>query len=45
MGFPDPVTESGFGQLSEDAHRKAYDGNSDGWVKELAELAAYLDAT
>jgi hypothetical protein len=28
----------------EDAHRKAYNGNSDGWVKELAELAAYLDA-
>ena len=25
-------------------YRKAYDGNSDGWTKELAELAAYLDA-
>ena len=38
------VVESGFAQLSENAHRKAYDGNSDGWAKELAELAAYLDA-
>ena len=38
------VTESGFAQLPEDAYRKAYDGNSDGWTKELAELAAYLDA-
>ena len=39
------VTESGFAQLPEDAHRKAYGGNSDGWVKELGELAAYLDAS
>ena len=39
------VTESGFAQLSKDAYRKAYDGNSDGWAKELGELAAYLDAT
>ena len=38
------VTESGFAQLPEDAYRKAYDGNSDGWAKELGELAAYLDA-
>ena len=38
------VTESGFAQLPEDAHRKAYDGNTDGWAKELGELAAYLDA-
>ena len=38
------VVESGFAQLPEDAHRKAYDGNTDGWAKELAELAAYLDA-
>jgi uncharacterized protein YndB with AHSA1/START domain len=38
------VTESGFAQLPEDAYRKAYDGNSEGWVKELGELAAYLDA-
>jgi len=38
------VVESGFAQLPDDAHRKAYDGNSDGWVKELGELAGYLDA-
>jgi uncharacterized protein YndB with AHSA1/START domain len=38
------VTESGFAQLPEDAHRKAYDGNTEGWAKELGELAAYLDA-
>jgi uncharacterized protein YndB with AHSA1/START domain len=38
------VTESGFAQLPGDAHRKAYDGNADGWAKELGELAAYLDA-
>ena len=38
------VVESGFAQLPEDAHRKAYDGNADGWAKELGELAGYLDA-
>ena len=38
------VVESGFAQLPDDAHRKAYDGNSDGWTKELGELAGYLDA-
>lgn len=38
------VVESGFAQLSEDAYRKAYDGNTDGWMKELGELASYLDA-
>jgi uncharacterized protein YndB with AHSA1/START domain len=38
------VTETGFAQLPGDAHRKAYDGNADGWAKELGELAAYLDA-
>ena len=38
------VVETGFAQLPEDAHRKAYDGNTAGWAKELAELAAYLDA-
>jgi uncharacterized protein YndB with AHSA1/START domain len=38
------VVESGFAQLPEDAHRKAYDGNTDGWASELAELAGYLDA-
>ena len=39
------VVESGFAQLPDDAHRKAYDGNTDGWAKELGELAGYLDAS
>jgi hypothetical protein len=38
------VVESGFSQLPQDAYRTAYDGNSEGWAKELAELAGYLDA-
>ena len=38
------VVESGFAQLPQDAYRKAYDGNTDGWAEELGELAAYLDA-
>ena len=38
------VVESGFAQLPEDAYRKAYDGNAEGWAKELGELAAYLEA-
>ena len=38
------VTESGFAQLPDDAYRKAYDGNSEGWVSELGELVDYLDA-
>jgi uncharacterized protein YndB with AHSA1/START domain len=38
------VTESGFAQLPEDAHRKAYNANTEGWAKELGELAGYLDA-
>jgi uncharacterized protein YndB with AHSA1/START domain len=38
------VVESGFAQLPEDAYRKAYDGNTDGWSQELAELVDYLDA-
>ncbi len=38
------VVESGFAQLSGDVYRTAYDGNTDGWRKELDELADYLDA-
>jgi len=38
------VTESGFAQLPPDAYRQAYDGNTEGWARELGELAAYLDA-
>ncbi len=38
------VVESGFAQLPDDAHKMAFDGNTDGWGKELAELVSYLDA-
>jgi uncharacterized protein YndB with AHSA1/START domain len=38
------VVETGFAQLPEDAYRKAYDGNTEGWAKELGELVDYLDA-
>jgi len=37
------VTESGFAQLPGEVFRQAYDGNSEGWAKELGELATYLD--
>jgi uncharacterized protein YndB with AHSA1/START domain len=38
------VVESGFAQLSGDAFREAYDGNTKGWASELGELTEYLDA-
>jgi hypothetical protein len=38
------VVEAGFAQLPEDAHRKAFDGNTRGWASELADLVSYLDA-
>jgi len=38
------VVETGFAQLPVEAHHTAYDGNTDGWAKELGELADYLDA-
>ena len=38
------VVESGFAQLADDTYRKAFDGNTDGWGRELAELVDYLDA-
>jgi uncharacterized protein YndB with AHSA1/START domain len=38
------VVESGFAQLSADAHKTAYDGNAGGWASELGELVDYLDA-
>jgi uncharacterized protein YndB with AHSA1/START domain len=38
------VVESGFAQLSDDVYRTAFDGNTDGWGRELAELVDYLDA-
>jgi uncharacterized protein YndB with AHSA1/START domain len=38
------VVETGFAQLPVDVYRKAFDGNTQGWESELAELADYLDA-
>jgi len=38
------VVESGFAQLPDDAYRKAFDGNVEGWASELGELVEYLDA-
>ncbi len=38
------VTESGFAQLPDDDHQKAFEGNTGGWTSELGELVAYLDA-
>jgi len=38
------VVETGFAQLPEETYRKAYDGNTEGWMKELGELVDYLDA-
>jgi uncharacterized protein YndB with AHSA1/START domain len=38
------VVETGFAQLPEDVRGKAFDGNTEGWAKELGEMAGYLDA-
>jgi uncharacterized protein YndB with AHSA1/START domain len=38
------VVESGFSQLPDDAHQKAFGGNTDGWANELGELVEYLNA-
>ena len=38
------VVETGFGQLDEGEHDKAFGGNVEGWTRELGELVAYLDA-
>ena len=37
------VTESGFAQLPDEWLEASYQGNSEGWRQELAELVAYLD--
>jgi uncharacterized protein YndB with AHSA1/START domain len=34
------VVETGFAQLPEDLYRKAFDGHTEGWTRELGELAA-----
>ena len=39
------VVESGFAQLPDEMHRKAFEGNTEGWASELGELVEYLDAT
>ena len=39
------VIESGFAQLPDNSHRKAFDGNTEGWASELGELVEYLDAS
>ena len=38
------MVESGFAQLPDEAYRKAYDGNTEGWASELSELVDYLNA-
>jgi uncharacterized protein YndB with AHSA1/START domain len=37
------VVETGFAQLSDDAHNEAFKGNTDGWATKLGELGNYLD--
>ena len=39
------LVETGFAQLPDDTRRDAYDSHSEGWTRELGELAGYLDAT
>jgi len=38
------VVETGFAQLPEDLCCKAYDSHTQGWSRELGDLAGYLDA-
>ena len=38
------VVETGFAQLPDDEYRTAYDGHTEGWVRELGELVSYLNA-
>jgi uncharacterized protein YndB with AHSA1/START domain len=38
------VVETGFAQLPDDTYRKVFDGHTEGWASELAELVAYVDA-
>jgi len=39
------VVENGFAQLPLDTRRETYDSHSEGWVRELAELAEHLDGS
>jgi uncharacterized protein YndB with AHSA1/START domain len=38
------VSESGFAQLPDEWLEQTYNGNTQGWAAELADLTAYLDA-
>ena len=38
------VVETGFAQLPDDTYRKVFDGHTEGWASELAELVVYVDA-
>jgi uncharacterized protein YndB with AHSA1/START domain len=38
------VAETGFAQLPPEDYDKVYDGHTEGWARELGELAGYLDA-
>jgi uncharacterized protein YndB with AHSA1/START domain len=38
------LVESGFAQLPDEARCNAYRSHTEGWARELAELADYLDA-
>jgi uncharacterized protein YndB with AHSA1/START domain len=38
------VVETGFAQLPDNCHGRAFSGNVEGWQRELDELVAYLDA-
>jgi uncharacterized protein YndB with AHSA1/START domain len=37
------MVESGFAQLPDAEHEKAFGGNTEGWTSELGELVTYLD--
>jgi uncharacterized protein YndB with AHSA1/START domain len=37
------MVESGFAQLPDAEHKKAFGGNTEGWTSELGELVTYLD--
>ena len=38
------VVETGFAQLSDPNRRSEFDAHTEGWIRELGELVAYLDA-
>ena len=39
------LVESGFAQLPDEARRGTFDSHSEGWERELSELAEHLDGT